>query len=40
LVVAHDARLVPYANRVFHLVDGQLAETVEYEPLDEVASLA
>jgi putative ABC transport system ATP-binding protein len=40
LVVAHDARLVPYANRVFHLVDGRLAETVEYEPLDEVASLA
>jgi putative ABC transport system ATP-binding protein len=40
LVVAHDARLVPYADRVFHLVDGQLAEAVQYEPLDEIASFA
>jgi putative ABC transport system ATP-binding protein len=40
LVVAHDPRLIPYAHRVFHLVDGRLAETVEYEPLDEIASLA
>jgi putative ABC transport system ATP-binding protein len=26
LVVAHDARLVPYADRVFHLDDGHLSE--------------
>ncbi|MCS7045213.1 MAG: ABC transporter ATP-binding protein [Gemmataceae bacterium] len=29
LVVAHDARMVPYADRVFHLDDGVLAEGVE-----------
>src|SRR5437879_1675717 len=29
LVVAHDARLAPYASRVFHLVDGNLARSVE-----------
>jgi putative ABC transport system ATP-binding protein len=40
LVVAHDARLVPYANRVFHLVDGRLAESAEYETHDQVASIA
>jgi len=40
LVVAHDARLVPYADRVFHLVDGRLAESAEFEPLDELATFA
>ena len=35
LVVAHDARLVPYANRVFHLVDGHLAESPKYEAINE-----
>jgi ABC-type siderophore export system fused ATPase/permease subunit len=40
LAVAHDTRLVPYANRVFHLVDGRLAEAAPYEPLHEVASFA
>jgi ABC-type lipoprotein export system ATPase subunit len=25
-VVTHDARLVPYADRVFHLDDGHLSE--------------
>jgi putative ABC transport system ATP-binding protein len=29
LVVAHDVRLVPYANRVFQLVDGLLADADE-----------
>jgi putative ABC transport system ATP-binding protein len=29
LVVAHDSRLVPYANRVFRLVDGLLADADE-----------
>jgi putative ABC transport system ATP-binding protein len=38
LVVAHDLRLAPYANRVFHLVDGQLEEAAVFEPMDEVAS--
>jgi len=37
LVVAHDARLVPYANRVFHLVDGRLAESAKYETIDHSA---
>lgn len=40
LVVAHDPRLVPYAHRVFHLIDGRIAEAAEYEPFDEVASFA
>ena len=26
LVVAHDARIIPYADRVFHLEDGRLKE--------------
>jgi putative ABC transport system ATP-binding protein len=39
LVVAHDARLAPYASRVFHLVDGSLSKSVEREPLDELASV-
>ena len=38
LVVAHDARLVPYADRVFHLVDGRLAEQAKYEPIDQSAA--
>jgi putative ABC transport system ATP-binding protein len=29
LVVAHDARIVPYADRVFHLEDGCLKEPEE-----------
>src|SRR5436305_109931 len=29
LVVTHDARLVPYADRVFHLDDGRLSEPDE-----------
>jgi putative ABC transport system ATP-binding protein len=34
LVVSHDARLVPYADRVFHLDDGHLSEqTPELLPL-------
>ena len=34
LVVSHDARLVPYADRVFHLDDGHLSEqTPEVLPL-------
>jgi putative ABC transport system ATP-binding protein len=39
LVVAHDARLAPYASRVFHLVDGSLAKSVKCEPVDELASV-
>jgi putative ABC transport system ATP-binding protein len=27
LIVSHDARLVPYADRIFHLEDGRLAKT-------------
>jgi putative ABC transport system ATP-binding protein len=27
LIVAHDARIIPYADRVFHLEDGRLPET-------------
>ena len=37
LVVAHDARLIPYANRVFHMSDGRLVESAEYETLDEIS---
>jgi putative ABC transport system ATP-binding protein len=33
LVVAHDARLIPFADRVFHLEDGRLREP-EQQPLD------
>jgi putative ABC transport system ATP-binding protein len=29
LIVAHDARIIPYADRVFGLEDGQLRETDE-----------
>jgi putative ABC transport system ATP-binding protein len=36
LVVAHDARLIPYANCVFHMTDGCLVESGEYGILDEV----
>jgi putative ABC transport system ATP-binding protein len=32
LVVAHDARLVPYADRVFHLSDGRLSERAAAPP--------
>jgi putative ABC transport system ATP-binding protein len=28
LIVSHDARLIPFADRVFHLEDGQLAQPV------------
>src|SRR5262245_57649338 len=31
-VVAHDTRLIPYADRVFHLDDGQLVETSHVGP--------
>jgi putative ABC transport system ATP-binding protein len=31
LVVAHDARIIPYVDRVFHLDDGCLRETEEIE---------
>jgi ABC-type lipoprotein export system ATPase subunit len=27
LVVAHDARIIPHVDRVFHLEDGKLVET-------------
>jgi putative ABC transport system ATP-binding protein len=30
LVVSHDARLIPYADRVFHLEDGRLTEHDEH----------
>jgi putative ABC transport system ATP-binding protein len=36
LVVAHDARMIPHADRVFHLDDGCLVEGVE-RPLSMVA---
>ena len=29
LVVAHDSRIIPYADRVFHLEDGVLSEGAE-----------
>ena len=29
LVVAHDARIVPYADKVFYLEDGRLQDTEE-----------
>jgi putative ABC transport system ATP-binding protein len=32
LVVAHDTRLIPYADRVFHLEDGQLIEAPRLRP--------
>ncbi len=31
-VVAHDTRLIPFADRVFHLVDGQLVEAASVGP--------
>jgi putative ABC transport system ATP-binding protein len=40
LVVAHDGRLAPYASRVFHLVDGSLAKSADYEPDEELANIA
>jgi putative ABC transport system ATP-binding protein len=39
LVVAHDARMIPHADRVFHLDDGCLVEGVE-RPLSLVADNA
>lgn len=33
LVVAHDSRIIPYADRVFHLEDGILHENEEHESL-------
>ncbi len=33
LVVAHDARIIPHVDRVFHLEDGQLVETGQEDPL-------
>jgi ABC-type lipoprotein export system ATPase subunit len=40
LVVSHDARLVPYADRVFHLDDGHLTEqTAEVFPLRHAEEL-
>jgi putative ABC transport system ATP-binding protein len=36
LVVAHDARIIPHADRVFHMEDGCLVEGVE-RPLSMVA---
>jgi len=38
LVVAHDARMIPHADRVFHLEDGCLVEGVE-RPLSMVADV-
>lgn len=29
LIVAHDSRVIPYADRVFHLDDGVLVEGIE-----------
>jgi len=37
LVVAHDARMIPHADRVFHLEDGMLAEGAE-RPLSMFAA--
>src|SRR5437762_12589725 len=37
LVVAHDARMIPHADRVFHLDDGMLAEGAE-RPLSMFAA--
>jgi putative ABC transport system ATP-binding protein len=33
LVVAHDARIIPHVDRVFHLEDGKLVETGQEVPL-------
>jgi putative ABC transport system ATP-binding protein len=35
LVVSHDPRLVPHADRVFHLEDGLLTDPPEGQPLDQ-----
>jgi putative ABC transport system ATP-binding protein len=35
LVVAHDARIIPHADRVFHLEDGVLAESTQAPELRE-----
>lgn len=37
LVVAHDSRLIPHVDRVFHLEDGSLAEGIE-RPLSLVSA--
>jgi putative ABC transport system ATP-binding protein len=37
LVVAHDARIVPHVDRVFHLEDGILAESTQVPELSENA---
>jgi putative ABC transport system ATP-binding protein len=39
LVVAHDARIVPHVDRVFHLEDGILAESAQVGDLVEQAPL-
>jgi putative ABC transport system ATP-binding protein len=37
LIVAHDARIIPYADRVFHLEDGVLRENEEERLANETA---
>lgn len=36
LVVAHDSRIIPHCDRVFHLEDGCLVEGLERQPLSKV----
>jgi putative ABC transport system ATP-binding protein len=40
LVVAHDARIIPHADRVFHLEDGVLAESTQAPELRELDARA
>jgi putative ABC transport system ATP-binding protein len=37
LIVAHDARIVPYVDRVYHLDDGCLRESEDASPADHAA---
>ena len=37
LVVAHDARVIPYADRVFHLEDGRLQNDDDEDPAGDTA---
>ncbi len=40
LVVAHDARMVPYADRVFHMEDGELTEYRRVNYFSELANVS
>ena len=37
LIVAHDARIIPYADRVFNMEDGALRETDEEPSATDLA---